>query len=279
MSTSEESLGEIMSGTGGLWKEPPAKVSTGETTAPPAVTEPPKADVKPVEGKTDATRDESGRFKKAEGETPAEKPLETKPRADVAAIIDERRKRQEADKRYADLLASIQKPAEKPSVFDNEDAAISSRVAEANQPIRETIYKLSLKTARAVYKDFGEAEQAFADALEKDDGRLLQGLRASDDPGEFIYTMGIHVRELADVGGDLMKYREKVTGSMKGEIETRDARIKALEAELAAAKELNSDLDNVPRSLNNTSSGASPKAGEEDPEDLKSIVRFGNKSR
>jgi hypothetical protein len=151
-------------------------------------------------------------------------------------------------------------------------------VDESNGPIREAIYRLSVKTARAIYKDFSEAENAFMEAMDRDP-RLIQGLRASDDPGEYIYSMGIHVRELADVGGDLMKYREKITGQSKTEIETRDARIKALEAELAATKEAQTELANIPRSLNGTSSGASPKAGSEDPEDIRSIARFGQKPK
>jgi hypothetical protein len=268
MSASEESLSDILAGKDPAPVQAPEPAKGEKEAAPPAAKE-----SKPVEESAEAkaARDEKGRFAKAE-EKPAEK--QEKPRADVAAIIDERRKRQAAEQRLAELMQQ-HKPAEKPSVFENEDRAIGSRVDEGVAPLREMLYKMSLKTARAVYKDFGDAEQAFSEAMEKDE-RLLQGLRASDDPGEYIYTMGIHVRELADVGGDLMKYRDKITGSMKTEIETRDARIKALEAELATAKEAQTDLDSVPRSLNNTSSGSAPKPGSADPENLRNIVRFGN---
>lgn len=273
MSASEESLSEIL-GKGPVSTPEPAKGEAAKPAeaAPPAAKEPTPAE-ETAEAK--AARDEKGRFTKAE-EKPAEKPAE-KPKADVAAIIDERRKRQAAEARLAEALKSQQKPEAKPSVFENEDAAISARVDERNQPIREAIYKLSVKTARAIYKDaYTEAETAFMEAAEKDE-RLLEGLRASDDPGEYIYSMGIHVRELADVGGDLMKYRDKVTASMKGELETRDARIKALEAELAAAKQAQTELESIPRSLNGTSSGPTPKAGAGDPEDIRYIVRFGSK--
>jgi hypothetical protein len=250
---------------------------TGESPAPPAVetkTEAP-AEIKPevVESKPDRTRDESGKFAKAE-EKPAEKPAE-KPKlssAEVAAIIDERRKRQDAEQKYADLLAKTQKPGEKPSVFENEDAAISARVTEGTRGLRESMYKLSVKAARGIYKDFADAENAFAEAMERDP-RLIVGLQQSDDPGEYIYTMGIHVRELADVGGDLMKYREKVSAVSQSKIDEQAKQIAALNSELETLKKSQAELAAVPRSLNGLPSTPA-KAGDGDPDDIRSIVRF-----
>ncbi len=245
----------------------------GETPAPPAVepkTEAPIETKQEPAEKSERSRDESGRFAKAE-EKPAEKPAE-KPRADVAAIIAERRKRQEAEARYADLLAKQQKPVERPSVFENEEQAIASRVDERNGPIREAIYKLSVKTARALYKDFAEAEDAFSEAMDRDP-RLVEGLRASDDPGEYIYSMGIHVRELADVGGDLMKYRDKVTAASQAKLDEQAKQIAAMAAELETLKKSQSELAAVPRSLNGLPSSAA-KASDEDADDIRNIVRF-----
>lgn len=271
MSDEQESLSSIASFGA---KTQPATEAKGEA-AKPAEAAPPaaKESEPPAEKaeKSDRTRDESGRFAKVE-DKPADKPQE-KPRADVAAIIDERRKRQEAERRLQDLLSKQEKPAAKPSVFDNEDAAISARVDEGTRSMREAIYKLSVKTARTLYKDFGEAETAFMEASQRDE-RLLDGLRASDDPGEYIYTMGIHVRELADVGGDLMKYRDKVTSGEKARADELATQLAAMKAELDAMKKAQADLENVPRSLNNTSSGPSPKAGEADDDDIRTIARF-----
>jgi hypothetical protein len=278
MSESEESLSSILSNSfGGKSPAEPAKGEAAKPAeaAPPAAKEP-EAPVEQTEAKPDSTRDEKGRFAKAE-EKPAEKPQE-KPRPDVAAIIDERRKRQALEAELAKLRQEQTKPAERPSVFENEDAAIRVRMDESNAPMREAIYKLSVKTARTLYTDFDDAAQAFADASERDP-RLITGLRSSDDPGEFIYTMGIHVRELADVGGDLMKYRDKVTAASQARIDELSNQLAAMKAENEALKKAQTDLENVPRSLNNTSSGPSPKAGEGNDEDINSIVRFGNQRR
>ncbi len=254
---------------------------TGEPPAPPAAetkTETPieKPEVTPeakAEEKSDRARDESGRFTKAE-EKPAEPPQKQplKP-ADVAAIIDERRKRQALENELAELRRQQVKPVEKPSVFENEDAAIQARITEQSAPIREAIYKLSVKAARSLYKEsFDEAAQAFAEASERD-SRLIAGLQASDDPGEYIYTMGIHVRELADVGGDLMKYRDKVTAASQSKIDEQAKQIAALTAELETQKKSQAELAAVPRSLNALPS-VPAKAGDEDADDINKIVRF-----
>lgn len=266
----EESLSSIAS----FGNRAPAEPAKGET-AKPAEAAPPAAE-KPIEPKAEAPeakvdRDDKGRFTKAEDKS-AEKPDKVRP--DVAAIIDERRKRQQLEQRIAELTA--QRPAEKPSVFDNEDAAINARVDERVASLREQFYKLSVRAARTSYKDFGEAESAFMEAMDKDE-RLLNGLRASDDPGEYIYSMGIHIRELSDVGGDLMKYREKVSAASQAKLDEQAKQIAAMTAEIEALKKAQADLDSVPRSLNNTSSGPSPKQGESDDDDLKSIARFTNR--
>lgn len=250
---------------------------TGEITAPPAVetkTEAPVEEAKEQEAKAERSRDEGGRFAKAEekAETPEKPAKQQMSSAEVAAIIDERRKRQALESELAQLRREQSKPTEKPSVFDNEDAAITSRVQEANQPLREAVYKLSVKAARGVYKDFDEAAEAFAEASGRDP-RLIEGLRASDDPGEYIYTMGIHVRELADVGGDLMKYRDKVTAASQAKLDEQTKQIAALTAEIETLKKSQAELAAVPRSLNALPSGA-VKATDQDADDINSIVRF-----
>lgn len=224
------------------------------------------------EAKTD--RDEKGRFAKAE-----EKPIEKaeKPRADVAAIMDERRKRQALEARLRELEA--QKPEKPMSVFEDEDKAIQSRVDKGTQDLRGMLFKQSVKYARLAYKEsFGEAESSFMEAAEGDP-RLYEALRQSDDPGEYIYTVGLQIRELADVGGDFMKYREKISSGYQSQLSDKDAEIARLTKDLETLKGSQAELDSIPRSLNNRSSGPSPKLADTDADDLNSIVRFGKPNR
>lgn len=277
MSDEQESLSSIVGSRFGQAKAETPKPATGEPAkpaeaAPPAAASSPSA---PEAEKPAQARDETGKFTKADkAEAPPEKTPEVKPRADVAAIIDERRKRQELEKRLQELTAQQQKPTERPSVFENEDVAIRSRVDEATKPLREMLYNQSIRLARANYKDaYGDAETAFLEAAEKDE-RLIQGLRESSDPGEYIYMHGMFHKELSGVGGDLLKYREHVTADLTGKLGEKDKQIAALTAEIEALKKAQTELESVPRSLNSTSSGPAPKSGEGDDDDLRSIARF-----
>lgn len=257
----QESLADIMAG-----KEPPevkepvAKSDTetkGETVAKTEVVPPTKDEAK---------------------EQPAQKePEAKKQRPDVAAIIDERRKRQALEREIAELKAG--KPAERPSVFDNEDEAIRSRVKDETRSTREAIFSLSSELARTKHGDaYSEAEEAFLEASEQYP-QLIEELRNSPNPGEFVYSQGIFHRKLSPHGGDVMKMLEHETSSLKSTVSERDTRIKALEAQVAELTQQKTDLESLPRSLNSKSSGASPKSGDDDDEDIRSITRFGNNKR
>lgn len=275
MSVPMESVSDILSNK--EQAEVPSETGVVEKTetAPPAAGSETKADEKAP------ARGADGKFAKVEpeGEEPkADAKEPARPRGEVAALLDERRKRQAAEARLRELEGK--QPAQpKPSVFDDEDKAISTRVDDGTRGLREQLYQQSVKIARLTYKEaFGDAETAFAEAAEHDD-RLIAGLRASADPGDYIYTVGLQIKELADVGGDFMKYREKITADSRAQITERDTRIKSLEAQIADLTQKMTDLEHIPRSLNSRPSGAAPQAGSADPEDIKTIARFGNQSR
>lgn len=243
--------------------------STGDTAnaepTPPVVEQ---KDEPPVETKPEVTqtRDESGKFAKTEPEKSEKPPLS---KADVAAIIDERRRRQEAE----DKLRALTQDKPKTDIFENPEQAIQERLDEKLAPINERFFKMSMKAAKTGRDDFEEVAGVFAEAAEKDP-QLWNAFRSSDDPGEYAYSIGKQLRELGDVGGDITKYREKVTSEMRAELTKRDEQINALRAQLEAVQKSQSELSSVPRSLNNKGSGASPKSEDADPEDITQIVRF-----
>ena len=259
MADEHESLSDILSSA-----EP-----KGETAAPPAATE--------------QARDDAGKFakveepSKAEGEPakavdpkPEDKPAE-KPRIDVAALIDERRRRQAAEARVKELEG--QKPEKAPSVFEDEDKAIGHRVDSGTRSLRESLFNQSVKIAQLVHKeDYEEVSKAFLEASDKDE-RLIEALRRAEDPGEFIYTTGLQLKEMGDVGGDFVKYRAKLTGDLRAQLTERDAKIATLEKQIADLAAAQAELSTLPKSLNTRS--AAPKAGEVEPdEDISQIARF-----
>lgn len=247
-----------------------------DTAAPPAAENNKAADTKQEDGAKAQPRDESGKFKAAEKEATAATAAEPakpagKPTGQLAALMAEREKRQQLERELADLKAG--KTTGKPSVLEDEEGAFNARIDDGTRSLREQNFNLSMKVARLEYGEaFKDAEEAFTQAAMNDE-RLMTALRAQSDPGEYIYTVGLQIKELADVGGDFVKYREKITGSARAELAAKDERIKALEAELASTRQTQSARDEVPESLNRLPSGAVP-ARDGDATDINKIVRF-----
>lgn len=238
-----------------------------EAKAEPEIKSPAKAEPElKAEVKDESKdRDEKGRFAPKEKE---------KVKPDVAAIIDERRKRQAAEER----LKQLETQAPKTDVFSDPDKAIAERVDAAIRPLTERFFQMSLKAAKAAHSDYEEVVTAFNEAAESDP-RLIESLRNASDPGEYAYSVGLQIRELADVDGDIVKYRDKVAGEYKGKLSDAEKLIAALKAENATLKGQKAELDEVPDSLNSVSSGPSPKSSEVDDEPLNKLTRFGNQKR
>lgn len=275
MSEDSESLGAILGGSSAFHaSESAPKV---EPSAEPA-TEPVKAEV--AEPKAQP-RDDSGKFSKAEPEAkPTEakvEPVKADPekpltRADVAAIIDERRKRQELERQ----LQQVQQAPTPPSVFEDEDGAIRARISNETAGLRSALLQQSVRIAQLVHKDtWQDAEQAFYEAAEQNPA-LVQQFREAVDPGEFVYKHGIFHREMAKYGGDIVAMRDGIRAEANAGLEAANSRIKALEAELAAERQAKADAAAIPKSLNKQTSAPVTAETLTDAEDLSQIVRFGN---
>ena len=260
-----ESLSSILGDTPFSTGEP-AKADTAPPAEAPKV-ETPTAEV--VETKPEPTRDESGRFAPKTEVKPEEKPPITK--ADVAAIIDERRKRQELERELAQLRQQNPKP--KTDIFENPDLAINERLSDQLNPLRNQIFELQLQLAKTQMPDFDDAVITFLKAAESNPVLKHQADTAPNEL-QFIYQEGLRLKELGAVGGDIHKYREKVTAEANAKISERDQEIQSLKAQLEALTKAHSELSAVPRSLNQMQSGSAPKVTDADPEDINQLVRF-----
>lgn len=246
----------------------------GDSPFSPGVKDPaPPADEPKEETETE-TKAETKDEPKDEPTEPKEDPKEEpKPESDGrnAALKAARERYRTAEARLKELEA---KQGEKVSIFEDEDKGIAQRVAEQSRPLREATFNMSVKLARLTYKDeYEKAEAAFFESAEADP-RLYEQLRAASDPGEFIFTIGTQISELGPVGGDFMKYRQKVTGELQAQLQQKDEQLKALNARLEALEKAQKELDEVPRSLNADKSAPGPKVEEADEEDISKIVRF-----
>jgi hypothetical protein len=235
-------------------REPIVESATDEKPSTPVVeAATTSVAMEPEATEVQAQRDDKGRFATDEGKKP-----ETM--VPLSALLAERAKRKVPEATVA-----------KTDVFENPDKAIEERIHEATAPIRAQYFNLSMRAAQRSYKDFEDAAKAFADASEKDE-RLVEQLRSHDDPGEFIYSVGMQVKELSEVGGDFGKYREKIRSEASAELGTLQARIQALEAENATLKSSRDKVAKIPQSLNAEPSGVSRGAEFAGPTPIRSIL-------
>ena len=240
--------------------KPVETTETVETKPEPAATSAAKEQQKPADSKETAEeiaareRDQKGRFVKT---VPHE------------ALHAERVKRQELERKLADL--EKQKP--KTSVLEDEDKAFTERVSELTRPLQERFFKLSVKAARNApgREDYEEVAAAFTEAAESDP-QLWVGFRSSDDPGEYVYNIGKQVKELGDVGGDILKYGEKKRSEGLAQAETLKNEIKALKAEIETLKTSKERQDKIPQSLNGEQSAAGRSGNFSGPTPLKNLL-------
>ncbi len=269
-----ESLSEILSGSSATDPvrapaEPARDVKPEAPKEAPAAApsaakaEEPKAEAPKAEAEAPKReRDESGKFKKAES---PEKPQKVQQMVPLEALLAERAKRRDPD------------PAKpKTSVLENEDQAFKERVADEVEPLKATLFDISMEFARSRYDDFDEVAKSFAEMADRDQ-RLWDQMRSARNPALYLYQVGQQIRELAPFNGDLLAYRKHITADSSSKLDEANKRIAALEAEVEAAKKSQAQLESVPRSLNSAPSGSSPKAGETDADSIHQLVRFGNR--
>jgi BMFP domain-containing protein YqiC len=196
-----------------------------------------------------------------EPETPL--PVKTVPHE---ALHAERKRREALEARLAEL-----EKRPKTSVLEDEDKAFNERLSEATTPLRQQLFKLSVNYAKRVpgREDYDEVYD-FMNAEVQAHPELFQQID-QDDPGESIYKLGKIRKELSEVGGDLTKYREHITAKTATELNEAKARIKALEAELAAGKASQEKKAAIPQSLNAEASGAPKDDTFAGPRPLKSV--------
>jgi hypothetical protein len=216
-------------------------------------------------------RDESGRFKAKAGEPAQEpqtevKPEPAKPAGQLAALLAERAKRQEAEQRQAALeqeIAALKSgQTEKPDVFTDPEGTVQRLVDQKIAPVKQRFFAMSVQAAEKQYgAEFEAAAEQFMALAEANPG-LIQQLKDSEDPGEFVYQTGTNTPE----------FRQAQAKKASEALSAKDTEIAALKAEVEALKNAQQSRNAVPESLNRQPSGAVP--ARESDSDINSIVRF-----
>jgi hypothetical protein len=244
----------------------------------PAVNDEPVTDVKPVEetaaapsavteeakpeqaAESAAQRDEKGRFK-ADEPKKADEPLP------LAALLSERKRRQEAE---AELL-KLREGQPKTDFFADPAKATTEHVREAVSPLQQELLDLKVQLQRMKRPDFDEVMMIVLEKAQSDP-LLKHQVDSAPDPLEFIYTEGKRLKELADVGGDITKYREKAVAEERAKFSELETRYKALQAEIEALKSSHDKRARVPQSLSDEQSATASAGTFAGPTPLKSIL-------
>ena len=188
-----------------------------ETPAEPEATPEPVAEEEPK----GPTRDEKGRFApKGETESASPAPV-SEPQLDHAALLGERRRRQEAEDRIRALEAQIAQPAPtaapqpavqqaQPFEFNEDlywsnpqqflDSFKQSILQEVQGAIPQIVTGVTLDraeaAARARYEDYDQARDAFYRVAIADQ-TIAQKAMAQADPAEYAYQEGKRLLEMA----------------------------------------------------------------------------------
>ena len=151
-------------------------------------------------------------------------------RAFLRATEEERRKRQDLERRLAELEKPKEKTVEKKSFWDEPDARLKATEDNVEQRLSQKELNIILRTsemiARSKYKDFDEKIEEFAAVLQKTPGLHAQWI-ASQDPAEFAYRTGEKTKLLKDAGS-IDEYKAKLEVELRQKLE---AEYKAKEEE------------------------------------------------
>jgi hypothetical protein len=178
-----------------------------------------------------------------------------------SAMIEERRKRQELERKLQELQ---QQPpqGEAKTFWDDPENALQSVLGQVSKAVTTTKMDTAEMIARSRYQDFDQKIDIFADILQNTPGLREQWMSAPD-PAEFAYRTGDNFLKLQQAGN---------IDNMKANLE-KEIRIK-IEAEMKAKQEAEkAQRDAIPGSLSNVQSAPSPKAVWGGPPSLDNILK------
>lgn len=176
-------------------------------------------------------------------ETPAAKPEKTVP---LAALEDERRKRQEAEAR----LARQQQEQPKPGFWEQPEQHLAELKHYAATQALSMKLDVSENIARSRYEDFETQLSAFGELVRENPHLRVQMLQARD-PAEFAYSTAKNHAAL------------KAAGSIEGMRKTIETEVRAkIEAEMRAKAEADAKTAAALPTTLTTETGSAPRGAE-----------------
>jgi len=163
--------------------------------------------------------------------------------APIAALLDERGKRQDAEAKLAAAEARLAEQTPHPNVIDDPEGALEHMAQQFAQRLWQVESKNSQAVARLKHDDYDVKAQAFVQ-MAQSNPTLVEAMHASDDPAEFAYKTATDAENLAAVQ-DMGAFREKIRQE-----EIEKLKVKGSATDIAAALEVGNLAD--ARSSSNT---------------------------
>lgn len=158
-------------------------------------------------------------------------PADAKPEAQPEewtkqAVLDERRKRQDLEKKLKEYEARLQpaqqppaqvQPETPPDWWSAPEQAAQALQTQFQQQVFETRVAMSERMMKQQHADYDDVSNLFAERA-KSDPRLLQQLIAHPFPAEFAYQVGQQIKLLDEIGTDPAAYRAKVEAEIRAQL-------------------------------------------------------------
>lgn len=195
----ETDLNAILSGTATTQPDPTPEPTPAAPTEPE---QPTRRDEELDDGWEDGRgSDQQGDKQPADDADPSAPPADEEDSAKsvpVKALKEERRKRQELERRLAELEAKAPQQPEGPV-----------------DPVRQRL-DLSVEYAREQFSDYEEKETAFVDAIKTHPRgkEIYQAMLGDKHPARFAYELGAKILALREIG-DPRTYKQRVMAEAK----------------------------------------------------------------
>lgn len=136
----------------------------------------------------------------------------------LPALLDEREKRQEAQRTIANLQQQLDasKTESRVDPLEDFDAAFNQRADHLMQSVNSRFIDLSANFARSIHKDYDDMEAVFLQELEQNPS-LVKEMESNANPAEFAYQYAKSKSELAEAG-DIDSLKAKLREEIKAEM-------------------------------------------------------------
>lgn len=148
----------------------------------------------------------------------------------VQSYHAEKTKRQELEKRVAELEGKLKAPPQEAAIPDVFDPAFTQKIGETIEARLarqnwENRVAISTAAAKIAHKDYDAIEAIYIEEVNK--GRAPRIPDAHPMPAEFAYEIGKQFALLRETGGDLDSYRAKLRSEIEAELKANQAKAEA----------------------------------------------------